>query len=350
MKMRRSRWWIVSIAVVLLIAGASRLQAQDKATDKPAAPAKPAAAAEKAPAPAVPAAEKAPAPAAKQAAAPVAEKSPSDKPPVAPPAPSGRFRKLAPGVMKGPDVVINPSETVSRHDIVELLAVDPSYDFAKNVMFTNPVWTVEFAFKPMRLITVDVPQPSGQVQRKTIWYMVYCVTNRGHGFKPVAIADGTDRDGSYRLEPIKDLTVQFVPSFTLEAVGLDKEYPDRSQALPTAMAAIRKREDPNRVFANTADVARDLKPGDAVWGVAMWEDVDPRINKFCVYVTGLTNSYQWSDAPGKFQKGSPLGTGRQLVQKALKLNFRRIGDEMELKESQIRYGIPEGVDYEWVAR
>ena len=76
-------------------------------------------------------------------------------------------------------------ETVSRHDVVGLLAVDPKFDWAKDIAFHRDVWVLKFQFKPMRMIWVDIPQPGGFMQRKLIWYMVYVVTNTGKIMHPV---------------------------------------------------------------------------------------------------------------------------------------------------------------------
>jgi hypothetical protein len=266
------------------------------------------------------------------AAAPAKEASP----------PKGAFRKIAPGVMKEVGPKQEPKEAVSRHDVVELLAIDPNYDWAKNASFRRDVWALEFQFKPARVVRVDIPQPSGQMQRKAIWYLLYNVTNRGQSVHPVKTDDGT-----YRLDRV-DAPVKFALSFLFESTNTGKQYPDR--VIPLAVAAIQMREDPNRRLYNTAEVARELKVGETIWGVATWEDIDPRTNKFSVYVTGLTNAYEWSDAPGKFKKGDSLGTGRYLARKALKINFRRPGDEYDLSEQQIRLGGPGAVDFEWVYR
>src|SRR5262245_52593446 len=49
---------------------------------------------------------------------------------------------------------------------------------AKRVILRRDIWYLEFAFKPLRMIEVDVPQPSGKMQRKQIWYMAYRVKNK----------------------------------------------------------------------------------------------------------------------------------------------------------------------------
>ncbi len=255
---------------------------------------------------------------------------------------AGPFRPLAPGALRSVDPMSEVDETVSRHDVVELLAVDSKLDYAKGVPFRRDIWALQFNFKPVRIIYVDLPQPSGYMQRKQIWYLVFTVTNRGTTMHPVQAEDGT-----YTIEYV-DKPIHFVPAFLLHSIQRDKWYPDR--VIPAAMGPIRMREDPNRAFYNTVEMVRDIQVGQTVWGVATWEDIDPRIDRFSIYVSGLTNAYQWSDDSGKFKPGSPLGTGRHLLRKTLKLNFWRPGDAIDLKEKQIRFGIPGELDYQWVYR
>jgi hypothetical protein len=90
--------------------------------------------------------------------------------------------------------------------------------------------------------------------------------------------------------------------------------------------------------------------GETLWGVAMWEEVYPRIDRFSIYVYGLTNAYKWKDEPGAYKPNDAIGVGRTLARKTLKLNFWRPGDEYFEHEDEIRYGYPGEVDYEWVYR
>jgi hypothetical protein len=258
------------------------------------------------------------------------------------PAPTGPPRTLAPWVMKKVDPNATVSETVSRHDIVELTAVDPKFDWAKDVAFRRDIWHLEFQFKPLRRILVDVPQDTGKMQRKPVWYLVYQVTNTGKVMHPVA-----EQDGTYKVEQI-DQPIRFVPEFLLYSPEFNKTYPDR--VIPTALGPIRMREDRNREFLTTVDAVREIAPGQTLWGVAMWEDLDPRIDRFSIFVHGLTNAYEWQDQPGVFKPGSPLGTGRRLARKTLQLNFWWPGDDIDRGEDEIRFGIPGEVDYQWVYR
>ncbi len=313
----------------------------------PAAPAKAAPAEAKKPAPveAKPAeAKPGPAPEKPSAVSPSDVKpAPTAPPPAAQPMPrQGPFRPLAPGAMRTIDPMRQIEETVSRHDVVELLAVDKNLTWAAGVPFRREIWALEFRCKPVRMIFVDLPQPSGFMQRKQIWYLIYSVTNPGKTMRPVPAADGTAK-----IEYV-DKPVHFAPSFLLQSIPEDKRYPERM--IPAALAPIRLREDPNRDFYNTVEMVRDIQVGETVWGVATWEDVDPATDRFSIYVAGLTNAYRWTDEPGKYKPNDPLGTGRRLLRKTLKLNFWRPGDEFHPKESEIRFGVPGELDYEWVYR
>jgi hypothetical protein len=268
------------------------------------------------------------------------------------------YRRLAPGVMISVDPMRTLSESVSQHDVVGLLAVNPKFDWAKDIDFRHDVWVLKFQFKPMRMIWVDVPQSSGLMQRKLIWYMVYEVTNVGQVLHPVNDVklpyETSDKRLLYEVKTV-DSPVHFSPEFLLEGhqrmkdgEGFTKFYPDR--VLPVAIKPIQMREDPNRRFLTTVEMCREIKVGESLWGVATWEDIDPRIVRFSVYVYGLTNAYRWQDEPGEYKPGDSVLKGRKLRSKVLKLNFWRPGDPYFENEEEIRFGIPGGVDYEWVYR
>jgi len=268
------------------------------------------------------------------------------------------YRQLAPGVMIDIDPMRTLAETVSRHDVAGLLAVDPKFDWAKDIAFRHDVWVLKFQFKPMRMIWVDVPQPSGFMQRKLIWDMVYSVTNTGQQMHPVENVDLPYKTAEprklYEVQTV-DEPVRFVPEFLLEGrqrmtddEGFTKVYPDR--VIPVALEAIRQREDPRRKFLNSVEMCRELDVNETQWGVATWEDVDPRVVRFSVYVFGLTNAYRWKDDPSKLTPDSSPLTGRRIYRKTLQLNFWRPSDPYFEHEDEIRYGTPDGVDYRWVYR
>ena len=279
-------------------------------------------------------------------------------------------RPLAPRIVTTIPPEHQADETLSVHEVVELrdkkLDWSPNltpkqqtlFEMARRVNFRRQIWALEFSFKPLRMITVDVPQPSGKMQRKLIWYMIYNVRNTGQELTPVK-----KEDGAYEVKK-EGAEIRFVPSFVLASHEFEKAYLDR--LIPAAMGPIRKREDPNRRFLNSVEMAKTPIPVSTggeegrVWGVAMWEEVDPRIDFFSIYVQGLTNAYRWGDPEGSYQAGDPPGKGRRFVRKTLQLNFWRPGDAIAEDEEEIRYGTPTGreelyrvgpgVDYVWVYR
>lgn len=288
-----------------------------------------------------------------------------------------RIRAIAPGVLTVIEPQLEPSETLNVHDLVEIRAdksldwkpefLAPSrtlFNMAKDVQFDREVWGLEFAFKPLRMIEVDVPQAGGRVERKNIWYLVYRVRNTGAALKPVA-----EGPGQFTTQPGAAAPRRFVPEFVVESHDVDREGKKRYQAyldrvIPIAMDPIRQREAGGRLLHNSVTISDQLIPvaadpkDEGVWGVAMWEDVDPSIDFFSIYVGGLTNAYDWADPPGAFKVGDPPGKGRRFTQKMLQLNFWRPGDEHQEHEGEFRlgvapgradlYGVKEGVAYRWV--
>jgi len=82
----------------------------------------------------------------------------------------------------------------------------------------------------------------------------------------------------------------------------------------------------------------------SVWGVATWEDIDPRMDFLAVFVGGLTNAFQTEDPPGAYKAGDPPGTGRIYRYKNLQLNFWRPSDPVLEHEEEIRFGVPADPD------
>lgn len=235
------------------------------------------------------------------------------------------------------------------------------YDRAQNVVLRRPIWCLEFAFKPVRMIDVDVPQPSGKMQRKSIWYLVYNVRN--NSFRPDAPAADTaastvegilrstgsglkptgqpDRWGQmvFTVEP-ENFKTWFMPHFVLRCHEYDKEYLDR--IIPAAQRAIAERERVGVKLHNSVEISQtpiplsDERTDHSVWGVAMWEDVDPRIDFFSIYVGGLTNAFRLPETAS----GSPASDERRTLVKTLQLNFWRPGDTVFEHEREFRYGVP----------
>ncbi|MGE5756547.1 MAG: hypothetical protein ACM35G_12695 [Planctomycetaceae bacterium] len=174
------------------------------------------------------------------------------------------------------------------------------------------IWVLDFAFKPIRMRTVELPGKG----RRNIYYLYYRVVNR------------TDRPR------------MFVPQFSL-ITDTGKRYEDA--VIPQAVELIRAREDLSIPLHNAVDIMGMIPPSrkegvdDAVFGVAVWEAIDPKADRFSVFVRGLSDGYQLVSAPGG---GKP-----QVRYKALRIDFIRRGDERDLSEKEIQLSDP---PYEWI--
>ncbi|MCU0961990.1 MAG: hypothetical protein MUF48_18000 [Pirellulaceae bacterium] len=221
------------------------------------------------------------------------------------------------------------------------------FDRAQTVILRRAIWNLEFAFKPMRTIEVDVPQPSGRMQKKIIWYMVYRVRYLGNDLEPEPVKD----EWGHETFTVRDTSHEgrfFFPQFLLESHDLSKTYLDR--IIPAAKEPIAQRELRGQGLLNSVEISREVIPLSTpdnpqdVWGLATWEDIDPRIDYFSVDVKGLTNAHKPVDLPDAFQPGDPPGTGRDVLAKTLRLNFWRPGDAEHELEDRIYYGVPYDAD------
>lgn len=288
-------------------------------------------------------------------------------------------RVLAPGVLKTVAPSISPEESFTNYR--RLAGINPT-PFVPNeapvnetlasrvqkVIYRHDVFCYEISYKPLRMIRVDVPQPTGKMQEKVIWYMVYRVRNLG----PMATVGNelvdsdlgpeilTQRIGDetlpldtavneFVITPQDDveadaLNGRFFPSFVLEgwaSTGLGEEYNRKAyldRVIPAAVTKIQAEEDPAITFYDSVEITTvdlpaepDTDLNEGVWGVATWEDLDPRIDYASVYVQGLSNAFQVRE--------NADGT-RTFHKKTLQLNFWRPGDTLDETRDSIHAGVP----------
>ena len=275
---------------------------------------------------------------------------------------SAQSRKYAPGVLTliPPDqqyeeTFSGPAEFVEVTQGLPETNWDPHYtaksrtvfEQSKHVVLRREIWCLEFAFKPVRTIYVDVPQGSGKMQRKLIWYMVYRVRYLGNDLDPEPTTDKWDRT-LYQPSLVSREHQYFFPRFILKSHEFKKSYQDR--IIPAAKKPIAEREVEGGPLLNTVEISQTpiplSTPGNLreAWGVVTWEDLDPRIDFFSVFVRGLTNAYKPVDLPEGFKPGDEPGTGRDLLTKTLRLNFWRPGDTIREHEDDISFGVPYSAD------
>ena len=318
---------------------------------------------------------------------------------------------FAPGGLIVIPPYIDYESVVSRAHVTELLAVLPEPDpalqgdirfnpnvWAAEIRLVRDVWCLQFSFKPVRIIDVDIPNAEGKFDKKKIWYLVYNVKNFGpaewdgrrmqiNSSLSSAVQEGgeinlpvpTDttsldlprsgalvirqQSGRPALQPGSGEPVRFVPHFVLathrlvlgtappagnpeaETAQWETEttavaYDDR--IIPLALTAVMRREGFDRLPETTVSIAqREIAPGQDLWGVAMWTDVDPRINEFSIFISGLTNAYQWGDRvteDGTYENTGKIGEGRIIKRRVLRTDWWRVGDAHSLDESQIHFG------------
>jgi hypothetical protein len=174
------------------------------------------------------------------------------------------------------------------------------------------IWVLDFAFKPLRIKTVEIPGKG----RKQVHYLYYKVTNRS---------------GKPRM---------FVPEFIMVNESGQKFH---DNVIPQAVPLVQAREDATIPLLGAVNVMGMIPPStkpdvdDSVFGVATWEKWDPKSDRFSIFVRGLSDGY----------KEVPAQTGGKAVTKykTLRIDFIRRGDERNLNEKEIFLNDP---PYEWV--
>ena len=159
---------------------------------------------------------------------------------------------------------------------------------------------------------------------KVVWYMWYQVSN----------ATGEARN--------------FNPRFVW--LCHDENTVHQDQVLHTVQKEVQKKEDEQNILniKNSWTISKEPIPvskefdnsGNRIafplrtTGVAMWDDINPKSTQFSVLVFGLSNGFTKVDGPD----------GKEIVRvKTLQLNFKRIGDDDNLKADQVKF-----VNYKWI--
>ena len=174
------------------------------------------------------------------------------------------------------------------------------------------IWVLDFAFKPLRIRTVDIPGKG----RRQVHYLYYKVVNR---------------TGAPRM---------FAPQFVMVN---EKQERFEDEVVPEAIPVIQKREDPSVPLLGAVDVIGMISPStkpnvdDAVFGVACWERWDPNSDRYSIYVRGLSDGFV--EVPAQ-SGGKPVAK-----YKTLRIDFIRRGDARNLNEQEIQLADP---PYEWV--
>jgi hypothetical protein len=188
------------------------------------------------------------------------------------------------------------------------------------------VWTLNFAYTPVRIITVNTPDRG----KRIVWYMVYQVWNKTDTPKPfnaefLLVTKDSELPASYLDEP---------EPFIARKI---REIEDPTGALNIQTCiSIRKNDIP---------VTKPNSIPRAVHGVAIWPDVSiksSRTNRFSVYVSGLSNGIAVSETE----------TGARIIRKkTLQIDFIRPADDAEHRHADIQPNDNNGLGAEkWIYR
>ncbi len=283
---------------------------------------------------------------------------PAKKRPTKPAAP----RPLAPGVLKLIPIDLNPRDmfsiprplpglTANSFTPKSIPKQQTLYGQSQRVMLLREnVWQYEFAFTGLRQANLKIPTADGQVIDRNVWYLVYRIRDTGKTmtFEQVKLNPEFDhiKNELRRDKPVAADAKKFLPRFSLEGwvvsdadkrAGKDKYHKVtyRDEIEPAILAQIQRREDKFQRLLDGHQMSQAKIPAansatdPGLWGVAIWTDVDPRIDYVSVYVKGLTNAFRLGrtfDDPSKL--------------KTLQLNFWRAGDMVEEDDDVVDFGIP----------
>lgn len=218
------------------------------------------------------------------------------------------------------------------------------------------LWIAEVQFKPVRLIRLPVTDPkTGVTTNELVRYMVYRAIRRD--YTELAGAEQAELQRKLsdpNLDPTNQLDAEVsvplqMPRFILETQETDgssiETYLDEVNL--EIQRAVFDREMGRRgrnlrLFNSVEAISEIGEPvpssdpdplSKALYGVAVWRNVDPKADFFAVYMSGFCNSYRIStDASGK-----TVVEEKVVVQK-----FARPGDEFLQEEMEFRL-IDDGV-------
>lgn len=274
-------------------------------------------------------------------------------------------RPLAPGVLEVVEPFLDARDSYSVPMRMPDLAAEAYQGYytpqsqtlhgqTRHVILFRNVWQVEFATTGLRQIQLAYRRPDGSTENRHYWYLVYRLRDSG---KSLSYED-VSKEGAFeyiRKELRFDVSKtdralgpgKVLPAFTLEGWVTDADgartlVSYRDQYLPEVVREIQRVEDPNIRLYDQQEISTTEIPlaetgsSPGVWGAAVWEGVDPRVNYVSVFVKGLTNAWQIDPA----SRGAATMAETRILHKTLQLNFWRPGDEVLQHRDDVHYGIP----------
>jgi len=216
------------------------------------------------------------------------------------------------------------------------------------------LWIAEVQYKPVRHLFMNVTDPAtGQTKRELVWYMIYRVIPRDYtelaGDSRDSLLDklqNPDLKPDNAIDSPEGYPLQ-VPRFVLRAddEGQQQFYADEVNLQiqrSVFMREFKERAAELRLLNSVEAISEVIDPvsvsapnplQDAVYGVAVWRNVDAKIDYLTVIMSGFSNAYRITQNDA----GETVFEHKVIEQK-----FGRPGDIYDQQESEFRVlGNPE---------
>ena len=211
------------------------------------------------------------------------------------------------------------------------------------------LWIAEVQFKPVRFVRMNVTDPkTGETRLELVWYMIYRVIPRDY----TELAGGGEsrerllsklRDQQVHPDNPIDAVVGaplLLPRFVLRTDDTDKPQYYADEVSPQIQQSIFNREYRERAaglkLRNSVqaivEVQEPVSVNDpdqlskAVYGVAVWRNVDPETDYCTVTMTGFSNAYRIHQVDGQ----------TVVEHKVIEQRFGRPGDKYKQDEAEFR--------------
>lgn len=267
-------------------------------------------------------------------------------------------KPLADDVLKVFPVSINPRDSftlpmtipdleATSYNPVFLSKKDTLERLGQRNVFYHDVWEYEISIIPLRQAVLNVPDlKTNTTKRKNVWYVIYRIRDRGNTITYQTARQSPKLDYAMsnmkKDQPIPAEKKFFLPQFYLEGSVIadvkDAQYETVSYhdtIIPMALRQIQQLHDPSLTLLDSVQMSQTgipLAKADAdggVWGVAMFEDVDPRLDYVNLKVEGLSNAFRINQT-----------AGQPNLRKVLQINFSRPGGIINEHRDKIHYGVP----------
>lgn len=237
------------------------------------------------------------------------------------------------------------------------MSVDEMLGSRKTRALTEPIlgpgypklWIGEVQYKPVRLMRLEIrDSKTGVIKKELVRYMVYRMILRDPTELAGAETEELRRkladpniDPSNTLDADVTMPLQ-LPRFILKAEDNDIQEAYVDEINLEIQKAVFQREFGRRGLTlkmlnsveAIAEVGDPVPNGDkdalskAVYGVAVWRNVNPKADFFSVIMSGFSNAYRIStDANGN----------HVIEEKVIVQRFARAGDEFEQDEQEYRF-------------